>query len=86
MGFISLRIKPSTSSGPVAKYESEQFNQYMKNEREKSANYGASCLDIHCICFSCSYYYTSYDGIGPCHDWFIFNKDVCFILVWTFQV
>lgn len=35
MGFISLRIKLSTSSGPVAKNESEQFNQYMKNESEK---------------------------------------------------
>lgn len=43
-------------------------------------------LDIHCICSSCLYYYRSYDGIGPCHDWFIFNKDVYFILVWTFQV
>lgn len=35
MGFISLRIKPSTSSGPVVKNESEQFNQYMRNESEK---------------------------------------------------
>lgn len=35
MGFISLRIKLSTSSGPVAKNESDQFSQNMKNDREK---------------------------------------------------
>jgi len=35
MGFISLWIEPCTSSGPFVKNESEQFHQYMKNEREK---------------------------------------------------
>lgn len=82
MGFISLRIKLSTSSGPVAKNESDQFNQNMKNDREKMV---AIREQEHAEPWHHLFFLLILYCIGPCHDWLIFSKDVSLFLCGIFR-
>lgn len=75
VGFVRLGIRLSTSSGPVAKNKSDQFEQNIKNESEKGkrVQLRSKCmlgLIVHrllfllmfsCCCCKC------YDIIGPGH-------------------